>query len=58
MELDQEMIPILFPDFDGAKVTETAEAVRATILKGLEHNNWLSSAARKEAINKIKNRDS
>lgn len=53
-ELDAELIEVLFPGFDGAKVRDVAEGVRQSILKGLKANTWLTEAARKEAINKIK----
>lgn len=51
-ELDAELLEVMFPKFDTAKVVETGESVRKAILVGLERNNWLSSAAKKEAIAK------
>ncbi len=52
-ELDAELLEVMFPKFDSAQVAETAERVRAALLKGLNENSWLSSSARKEAIAKI-----
>lgn len=53
MELDAEMVPILFPNFPADRMEKTAERVRASIVKGLEKNTWLSDSARAEAIKKI-----
>ena len=53
-ELDAALVDQVFPNFDEKKVTEVAEAIRASILKGLEDNKWLSSEGRKGAIAKIK----
>lgn len=53
MELDQELIPILFPNFPDKDVITLAEKVRASIAQGLKANTWLSEAARSEALNKI-----
>ncbi len=53
-ELDQELIPVLFPKIDEAAMVETAESVRKNLLASLEKNTWLSKKAKKEAINKIK----
>ncbi|MFZ4402774.1 MAG: M13 family metallopeptidase [Pseudobdellovibrionaceae bacterium] len=52
-ELDQELIPVLFPNFPKEKVVAVAEKVRASILASLEENKWLSTEARKEALRKI-----
>jgi putative endopeptidase len=54
MELDYELINILFPNFPQDRAIKAGEAVRNSILKGLESNTWLSEATKKEAINKIK----
>ncbi|QDK39223.1 M13 family metallopeptidase [Bdellovibrio sp. NC01] len=53
-ELDAALVDQVFPNFDEKKVTEVAENIRASILKGLENNKWLSSDGRKGAIAKIK----
>ncbi len=53
-ELDAELLAVLYPNFDGAKVREIAESVRASLLEGIKRNTWLSESARKEAVNKIK----
>ncbi len=53
MELDEELINILFPDFDKQKVVDLAEDVRESLVDGLKNNTWLSPKARKEAIRKI-----
>ncbi len=51
-ELDAELLEVMFPEFDTAKVREAGEAVRASIIAGLKKNTWLSDSARKEAIKK------
>lgn len=53
MELDYELLPVLFPDFPEDKVVQAAEKVRKAILEGIKENKWLSSQARKEARKKI-----
>lgn len=53
MELDHELIPILFPGFPDAKVVSLAEKIRTSIKKQIEANTWLSLEGRKEALNKI-----
>jgi len=53
MELDHELLPILFPSFPEKKVRETAERVRNAIIAGLQKNEWLSETARAEATKKI-----
>ncbi len=53
MELDEELIQILFPNFNKQKVVDLAEEVRESIIVGLKENKWLSDEARKEAIRKI-----
>ena len=52
-ELDYELIGKLFPDFDSKKVVDLAEKVRASIIKGIKANTWLSKAGKKGAIDKI-----
>ncbi len=54
MELDYELIDILFPKFPEDRAIKMGEAVRASILKGLNNNTWLSESTKQEAINKIK----
>lgn len=53
MEVDKELIHILFPNFPQDKAISMGEKVRASIISGLEKNKWLSSSTRKEAIKKI-----
>ena len=53
MELDAELLPILFPNFPADRVEKNAERVRAAIIEGLRSNTWLSDTARAEAIHKI-----
>ena len=53
MELDAELIPVLFPNFPSDRMEKTAERVRAAIVKGLKKNSWLSDTARAEAIRKV-----
>lgn len=53
-EIDAELVDKLFPQFDESKVVDVAEKVRASILKGLEQNQWLSKEGKKEALAKIK----
>lgn len=53
MELDQELLPILFPNFPQDKVIELAEKVRASIVQGLNKNSWLSVEGKRGALKKI-----
>lgn len=53
MELDNELIPILFPGFPDKKVIALAEKIRSSIKKQIEANTWLSPEGRKEALNKM-----
>ncbi|MCC6137019.1 MAG: M13 family metallopeptidase, partial [Bdellovibrionaceae bacterium] len=53
MELDYELMNIIFPNFPQDKVVEVGESVRKSILSGLEKNTWLEPATRAEAIKKI-----
>lgn len=55
MELDRQLVDVLFPDFQPERIEKLSEAVRATLIATLEKNTWLSSSARKEAIKKVKN---
>jgi len=53
-ELDAALLPQLFPNFDEAQVQEMGSRIRMSILSGLDKNKWLSSDAKKAAIEKIK----
>lgn len=57
MELDAELIEILYPDFQRKSVVELGEQVRSTIVDGLKKNKWLSESARAAAIEKIQKAD-
>ena len=52
-ELDEQLLPILFPGFPKKKVVHLAETVRSSILDGLKHNTWLSPEGKAAAIHKI-----
>lgn len=54
MELDYELINILFPKFPNDRAIKVGEAVRESIIKGLEKNTWLEPSTKAEAIKKIK----
>lgn len=54
MELDKELMPVLFPDFPGDRVVNIGERIRTTIIQGLKENTWLTDQARAEAIKKVK----
>lgn len=53
MELDYELIDILFPKFPEDRAIKMGEAVRSAILSGLKTNTWLSPSTKDEAIKKI-----
>ncbi len=53
MEIDNELLPILFPGFPDEKVIQLAETIRASIKTQIQANTWLSAEAKKEALNKI-----
>lgn len=53
MELDYELINILFPNFPQERMITVGENVRKSIIAGLEKNTWLEKSTRKEAIKKI-----
>ena len=57
MELDAEMMPILFPDFPADRMEKVAEQVRAAIIKGIGSNTWLSASAKAEAVKKVAKAD-
>jgi len=54
MEIDYELMNILFPNFPEERMQKVGESVRQSIINGLEKNKWLSSSTRKEAIKKIR----
>ncbi|MCO5112710.1 MAG: M13 family metallopeptidase [Bdellovibrionaceae bacterium] len=54
MELDYELLDILFPHFPQDRAIKVGETVREAIIKGLENNTWLSDSTKEEAIKKIK----
>lgn len=53
MELDAELIEILFADFPEQKVVNLAEKIRESILNGLNKNTWMDEETKKEAKAKI-----
>ena len=52
-ELDEVLLPRLFPAFPEEKFRAVVEKVRQAIIAGVEHNAWLSPVARKEAKEKM-----
>lgn len=54
MELDSILIDEVFPKFPEQKFIKLAENIRATLLKSVESNTWLSQDARSEAMAKVK----
>lgn len=54
LELDQLLLPRLFPNFPQAKVKAVAEKVRQSIMTGIESNTWLNPKSKAGAIKKIK----
>jgi len=52
-ELDEVLLPRIFPHFPEEKLMTVANTIRQSILSGLEKNEWLSTMARREAIKKI-----
>lgn len=53
MELDNELLPILFPGFPDEKVVKLAEQIRKSIREQIQANTWLSPQGKKEAMEKI-----
>ncbi len=53
-ELDAELLPVMFPNFPQEKVVQLAEKIRASLLKGIERNHWLSAGAKAKALLKMK----
>lgn len=52
-EIDEYLMPILFPSFPRQQVVDLATQVRNAILKKIDENKWLSAGARKEAKKKM-----
>jgi len=52
-ELDAMMIDKIFPNFDDHKFDGLAQKIRASIIRGLENNTWLSKEGKEGAIKKI-----
>lgn len=52
-ELDAEIIPVLFPDFPEDTVVELSEEIKATMMKRLRENTWLSEQGRAGALKKL-----
>ncbi len=52
-EIDAELLPVLFPSFDEAKFVAMIEKVRASIIKGIQSNDWLSPKSKKAAVKKM-----
>lgn len=53
-ELDAEVLPELFPNFDKEKFVDMTNRVRASIVKRLENNKWMSDAGKEGALKKMK----
>ncbi len=53
MEIDYELMNILFPNFPQDKVVEVGEKVRQSIIDGLQKNTWLEKSTKEEAVKKI-----
>ncbi|MBC7465724.1 MAG: M13 family metallopeptidase [Bdellovibrio sp.] len=52
-ELDIEMLPRVFPNFPKEKMEAVAAKIRASIVAGIEKNNWLTKESKKGALEKI-----
>jgi putative endopeptidase len=52
-ELDQEMLPRLFPNFPKQKMIDVTTKIRAAIVDGIQSNTWLSEDSKKGALAKI-----
>lgn len=52
-ELDAELLPEIFPAFPEEKLVGLVEKVRASIIKGIESNDWLSPQSKKAAVKKM-----
>ena len=53
-EFDAELLPEMFPNFPEEKIVQLAEKIRASILKGIGKNQWLSPSGKAAALTKIK----
>lgn len=53
-EIDAILLQEIFPNFPREKFIALAEKIRASLLRSLEANKWLSKDARAEAIEKMK----
>jgi putative endopeptidase len=53
-ELDQLLVPKLFPNFPAAKFKKVASKIRESIIQGLKNNDWLEPETKAKAILKIK----
>jgi len=53
MELDEDLLPILFKNFPEKKVDTLVEKIRESLQQELTENTWLSPEAKKEALRKI-----
>lgn len=54
LELDQLLLPRIFPNFPKEKVKAVAEKVRQSIIAGIEANTWLNPKSKEGAIKKIR----
>lgn len=52
-ELDQILIPRLFPNFPEDKFQQVAVKIRASIIQGLKANRWLAKESKEKTILKI-----
>jgi putative endopeptidase len=53
MELDAELLPLLFPDFPEEQFRQMVEKIRTSLIAGLEANTWLSPEGKAAAIKKM-----
>ena len=53
-EFDSILMPKIFPNFPREKFVGLAEGIRKSIIETLNENQWLTSEAKAEAINKMK----
>ena len=52
-ELDQILMPRLFPNFPEEKFTTVTSKIKDSILQGINDNTWLSSESKQKALLKI-----
>ena len=57
MELDEDLIKILFPNFPSDKVVQLVDKIRATIVQKIDHSEWLSPEGKIAAKQKISKAD-